>query len=65
MTSELEAQNMDTEFKVRAVILELLQLKMQAQTRLDSDSSLEVEQLQSFIGTIDNSIQQFRFSGWW
>lgn len=64
MTSELEAHSMDVEFKTRAVILDLLALKKQAQTRLDSDSALEVEELKSLIAVIEDSINQFRFSGW-
>ena len=64
MASELEAHSMDVEFKTRAVILELIALKKQAQTRLDSDSALEAQQMQALIDIIDSSINSFRFSGW-
>lgn len=64
MVSELEAHSMDVEFKTRAVLLELLQLKKQLQTRLDADSPQEVMEIESQIEVIDNSIDQFRFSGW-
>ena len=64
MTSELEAHSMDVEFKTRAVILDLLKLKAQAQSKLDSDSPLEVESMKSLIDVINDSIAQFRFSGW-
>ncbi len=64
MSSELEGHSMDVEFKTRAVILDLLKLKKQAQARLDSDSALEAQQMQGLIDTIDDSINKFRFSGW-
>ncbi len=64
MASELEAHSMDTDFKARAVMLELIRLKQLAQAQADSNSPLEAEQGESLVKQINNEIEKFRFSGW-
>ena len=63
--SELEAKALQTDMRVRAVLLELLDHKKEARRQL-RDANLSVlaeERLNSYIAEIDTQIQQYRFSG--
>ncbi len=63
--SELEARAHQTDLRVRAVLLELLEHKREARRQLQ-DANLSVlaeERLNSYIAEIDSQIQQYRFSG--
>lgn len=63
--SELEAQAHRTDMRVRAVLLELLGHKKEAQRELTRDGLpvLEEERLNSYVAEIDSQIAQYKMSG--
>ncbi len=63
--SELEAHAHRTDLQIRAVLLDLLRHKKEAQRQLQDEnlSVLAEQRLESYIAEVDSQIQQYRFSG--